>query len=49
MGDSKEPTRRAAELNGDDRRVPGCDHFAVLASACCTDCHSFVYQGAVPD
>ena len=47
--DGEQPARQAAKLGGDDRRVPGRNHFAVVASACCTDCHSFAYQGAGPD
>jgi hypothetical protein len=33
MGDSEEPARRAAELGGDDRRVPGRDHCVSLTGA----------------
>ena len=48
---AEQPARRAAELGGDDRRVPRRGHLAALsgfASACWTDRHSLSYQGARP-
>jgi hypothetical protein len=48
MSGSEEPPWRAAKLGGDDRPVPGRDHFGGLALACSSDHHSFAYQGAGP-
>jgi hypothetical protein len=48
VGDAEQRARRAAELNGDDRLILRCYHFAGLASACWTDRHSLSYHGGSP-